>query len=366
MLINSIIFEFCAYTQKIFFWRIEMKKNGVFAGIIGVALMFGMVLFGCATGGGGGGGNSGAGVPASPPPVSNEQAAQLAADLNAIVAGCATVDGATVKLTGGLGLTKDITVPAGVTLDVTADGAQLGLGNFDPHADNITVTVNGTIIAGSNAVCFEDNASAATINGSGTIRLQSKGSLLTVKGNKNVANRKLTLDGVTLVGIADNNNALVQVGGGGEFILKSGAITGNTTTSGGGGVNVNGGTFIMEGGAISGNTANYGGGVGTEQSTFTLKGGTISGNTAQVKMGGGVYAGNTTFTMEGGTIYGSASNTGDNANEVTGEGAAISFARGEQVVKWGMGGTYTKGGVPQTGGSDIGNSDDTLVVTPSR
>jgi hypothetical protein len=38
------------------------------------------------------------------------------------------------------------------------------------------------------------------------------------------------------------------------------------------------------------------------------------------------------------------------------------------TAKWGMGGTYTKGGVSQTGGSDILRSDrgtdDTLIAVP--
>ncbi|MDR2490728.1 MAG: hypothetical protein LBD20_04930, partial [Spirochaetaceae bacterium] len=51
-----------------------------------------------------------------------------------------------------------------------------------------------------------------------------KGSLLNIhKGSK-----KFTLDGVTLIGIKDNDRSLVQVGEGGAFILKSGRVTGNT------------------------------------------------------------------------------------------------------------------------------------------
>jgi hypothetical protein len=76
--------------------------------------------------------------------------------------------------------------------------------------------------------------------------------------------------------------------------------------------------------------------------------------------------------MLGGTIYGNASvaNAGDNANEtrdgsgtpVNSKGAAISVG---SIAKWGTGGTYTKGGVAQTGGSDIGTTDDTLIATPA-
>jgi hypothetical protein len=44
------------------------------------------------------------------------------------------------------------------------------------------------------------------------------------------------------------------------------------------------------------------------------------------------------------------------------------------MVKWGTGGTYTSGGVSQTGGSDIvtlnggvyGKTDDTLIAVPAK
>ncbi|MDR2730741.1 MAG: hypothetical protein LBB81_07585 [Treponema sp.] len=44
------------------------------------------------------------------------------------------------------------------------------------------------------------------------------------------------------------------------------------------------------------------------------------------------------------------------------------------VIEWGTGGTYTKGGVNQTGGSDItannsgasGRTNDTLIAIPAR
>jgi hypothetical protein len=36
------------------------------------------------------------------------------------------------------------------------------------------------------------------------------------------------------------------------------------------------------------------------------------------------------------------------------------------TAKWGTGGTYTKGGVSQTGGSDIGTTADTLIAVPGK
>ncbi|MDR0638203.1 MAG: hypothetical protein LBG27_04755 [Spirochaetaceae bacterium] len=54
---------------------------------------------------------------------------QLAADLNAIKAGSATVEGATVRFTGEVNLTTGLTVPLGVSLDLTADVNSSGHGN---------------------------------------------------------------------------------------------------------------------------------------------------------------------------------------------------------------------------------------------
>jgi hypothetical protein len=428
-----------------------------------------VVLMGCAstpTNPGGGGNNDG-----------TAQAAKLAADLKA------AKPGSTVTLTGWAGLKEALTVPEGVTLDLTTDGALLEL------QDGAVLTVNGTMnttghgdhgkgwVEGS--LRIGDGATA--INGSGTIYLKSKGSLVNIWGGDGA--RRLTLDGVTLVGLPDNDQSLVNVSEGGELVLKSGAITGNSANgrdSNGGGVNMWRGTFTMEDGEITGNNASgdeYGSGGGVqigEESVFTMKGGTItdnsvsggvggegggvnvsqggtftmsdgtiSGNTvssgsdaargggvfvaqggtftmsggaisdntalggrngngagvsigggpvkkadATFTMQGGVISGNTAtggaggsngggvsvgrggvFVMECGTIYGSANRlpAGTNASLAnsakTNESLHVSVAD-ESSVKWGTGGAYTKGGVSQSGGSDIGSSNDTLIAVP--
>jgi hypothetical protein len=192
-----------------------------------------------------------------------------------------------VTLTDWAGLKTALTVPKGVTLDLTVDGAALEL------QDGAVLTVNGTV----NATGHDDHGKGwgegslrtgdgtAVIAGTGTIYLKSKGCLLNIGSDKG---RQLTLDGVTLVGV-DNSEPLVGVNNGG-FVLKSGAITGNTRTSDewadDGGVGVwESGLFTMEGGTISGNTAlggkrGGGGGVTVDKGTFAMSGGTISGNSA--------------------------------------------------------------------------------------
>jgi hypothetical protein len=293
---------------------------------------------------------------------------------------------------------------------------------------------------------------AAVINGSGTIKLTSKGRLLNIGSDR--AKRQLTLDGVTLAGLPDNDHPLVGIHENGALILKSGAITGNTYNSNewanGGGVEVHKGTFTMEGGAISGNSVNgkegsegggvnigeasvftmsggeisgnsakstagrytngggvkvdkgtftmsggaitdntataavtgMGGGVRIDESVFTMSGGEISGNTAKGgtgAAGGGIYIGpKSTFIMEGGTVYGSVGNLPDGAdkslaNIVLGRGG-VTLHLFEGTAKWGTGGAYTKGGIPQTGGSDIvqvdefiaGSTGDTLIAIPAK
>jgi hypothetical protein len=338
-------------------------------------------------------------------------ATPAATDLVRALGGKAKVEGGTVVLTGTVILTEYVqlktalTVPAGVTLDLTADGAALEL------QDGAVLTVNGTV----NALGYGDHGNGwvqgslrigdgrAVIAGNGTIYLMSKGRLLNIGSDKVL--RQLTLDGVTLVGLPDNDSPLIGIGENSEFVLKSGAITGNLrmwdNDSSGGGVVVWRGTFIMEGGSISGNTAHNGGGVFVEESTFTMKGGIISGNTASDNAGavmvqqrssftmeGGIISGNTaafgggvrvgeqaTFIMEGGTIYGSSAE-GGNANTAP-SGAALRVFDSAIAAKWGTGGTYTKGGIPQTGGSDIVpndprnpssrvNTNDTLIAIPGK
>jgi hypothetical protein len=76
--------------------------------------------------------------------------------------------------------------------------------------------------------------------------------------------------------------------------------------------------------------------------------------------------------MQGGTIYGNDTGAGDNANKTIGSrnigGAALHLDRfePETSAKWGTGGTYTKGGAAQTGGSDIATTDETLIAIPKR
>ena len=108
-----------------------------------VALAFALLIAGCA----------------STPKGDPVAAAQLAADINAIKAESAELKGAQVKIVGGfVEIANGLTVPAGVTLDVTAEDAALGLRDS-------ALTVNGTVNAGPWHIRLEDNASWGSING---------------------------------------------------------------------------------------------------------------------------------------------------------------------------------------------------------
>jgi outer membrane murein-binding lipoprotein Lpp len=278
-----------------------MKKSALFLlGTLIVGMAFSLVLAGCAS------------TEGTEDPMAAAQAEQLAADINKISAEGATVNSATVTLTNEVRLETALTVPAGVTLDLTKEALQL--------ANNATLTVNGTVNAKAEGINIDSAAeSPAAINGSGTIQLKSKGRLLGIWEGK-----KLILDGVTLVGLKDNNNPVVEMGNGGEFVMKSGKITGNAIEEGwafGGGVRVDeGSTFAMSGGVISGNAAkNGGGGVAvTTNSTFTMSGGTISDNTAEGG-GGVIVAINSTFTMSDGAISGNTAAEGGGVRLFSGD-----------------------------------------------
>ena len=156
-----------------------------------------------------------------------------------------------------------------------------------------------------------------------------------------------------------SRNAAVWVAEGSTFTMKNGAITGNNSR----GVHATGKTttLIMEGGEISNNN---GQGVAVHDGTFTMKGGVIYGNTSAE--GGGVAIwGDCLFEMYGGRIQGSKDSDGFTRNTSTdGKNSALRLMVSRS--KWGTGGTYTKGGVPQSGGSTIGSTDETLIAIPPQ
>ncbi|MDR2363398.1 MAG: hypothetical protein LBD65_03175, partial [Spirochaetaceae bacterium] len=159
---------------------------------IGLCIIPLVVVMGCASAptNPGGGNNDG-----------TAQAAKLAKDLNALRAGRAVVKGGTVTLSGRAELKTALTVPEGVTLDLTQEGAALEL------QDGAVLTVNGTVKTsghGDHGKGWVEGSlrvgdGAAVIAGGGTINLKSKGRLLNIGSDK--GSRKLTLDGVTLVGL---------------------------------------------------------------------------------------------------------------------------------------------------------------------
>jgi hypothetical protein len=327
-----------------------MKERARFLwGTLIIGIIFG--LAGCPTDGGHDDGD----------PSAEELAGRLRGDLSKIGGGSATVNGATVTLASRVVIAGDLTVPASVTLDLTEEG-ELAL-------RGAALTVNGTVNAGPQKVRLDDDANEGTINGSGTIQLKGQGQLLVVQGTKT-----LTLDGVTLAGVADNNEPLVGMSNGGALVMKSGAITDNSNirdeSANGGGVRVNGGgAFTMEGGAISGNTAqgdNWGGGGGVDvqRSAFTMKGGTISGNTAKSggtsgSGGGGVQIARSTFTMEGGVISGNTAQ----ASGWAGGGGVHADTYTTFIMKDGaISGNTAKGGRYGNGGGVWINEDSTFIM----
>jgi hypothetical protein len=157
------------------------KKTGTFTRIAVIVLVeiFTLTLAGCVTTGG-------SGTSPTADKQVEEDAAKLATDLNAIKAGSATVEGATVKLIGGVDLTAGLTVPEGVTLDLSGEDARLILKNGAALIVDGTVNARGHGDQGKGWVdggLYVDDG-VAIINGSGTIRLQSKGCLLNIWGDK--------------------------------------------------------------------------------------------------------------------------------------------------------------------------------------
>ncbi|MDR1636783.1 MAG: hypothetical protein LBR93_05540, partial [Treponema sp.] len=94
------------------------------------------------------------------------------------------------------------------------------------------------------------------------------------------------------------------------------------------------------------------------------------GNTAEDFGGVGIVNG--TFTLKGGRIQGNADSDGFAKN--IGKYSATLRVMNNSTAKWDTGGAYTKGGVSQTGGTDIvqldadgfGGTDDTLIAVPAK
>jgi len=141
-----------------------------------------------------------------------------------------------------------------------------------------------------------------------TIGLSSQGSMFTIG-----ANVELVLENVTLEGLNNNNNSLVNVNGGKLTMQGNASVSGNRSSYSGGGVIVrNGGTFIMQGSAsVSENSAPSGGGVYLYGGTFIMQDNTmVSGNnsyeTTTGSGGGGVFVGpGSTFAMRENTLLSS-------------------------------------------------------------
>jgi len=179
-----------------------------------------------------------------------------------------------------------------------------------------------------------------TIRGNHTIWQNgsiASGQLSLLNINNNVT---VTLKDTKLIGIDNNENALVRISGG-HFIMEgSTSISGNTHIGDGvgdfdgfgGGVHIGSGEFIMRGGTIGGNQAFQGGGVYVSSNgNFIKTGGTIYGlgagansntiNGEPGSMGNTVYveAGNSIF-ITGPGFRNSTAGPADNMNSNTGEG----------------------------------------------
>ena len=221
-----------------------------------------------------------------------------------------------------------------------------------------TFTMEGGEIS-SNSVVGTRGSSGGGVN-------VSEGSIFNMTGGMITDN--------TATGGDNSSGGGVRVGDGCTFTMSGGVISGNSTPGSGGGVAVGEGAFTMEGGEISGNSViareAKGGGVIVFGGIFTMYGGAIYGNSVQgsvMSQGGGVtidqmMSGKGAFIMYGGRIQGSTDSDGFAANTSRNNVALADFT---PVAKWGIGGTYTKGGASKVGGTDIGSTDDTLIAIPA-
>jgi hypothetical protein len=108
-----------------------------------------------------------------------------------------------------------------------------------------------------------------------------------------------------------------------------------------------------------------------------MEGGAIFGNSTTSPIdratSGGVDVRYATFILKGGRIQGSVDSDGF-AKNVGAYKNSVALSVYDSTAKWGTGGTYTRGGIPQTGGSDIvpieadsgSGTNDTLIAVPAQ
>lgn len=333
-----------------------MKKKQVLGVLVCAVTVVALVCAITACGGGAGDG---------PPLVTAATLEELTAKM------AAASSGDTIALTSQIVLTGSLTVPAGVTLDITAANAALALGNNAVFTVDGTVNTKGITGFDSYGIVLMPEGTA-TINGSGIIRLKSEGQLLIIqKGQKLILDGNVTFDGLwkeaDTSDTQNNTTHLVLVEG--VLEMRGGKITGNYNTNDwynegdgidGGGVEVKGeqdntaiATFIMSGSAeVSGNRAKLdGGGVNVcHGGTFIMKDNAKVSNNIAERSGGGVRVRQdaypaTSFTLEGGTV------TGNTALDIDQYGGtdSNSLIVYDGSAKWGTTSTNISGG----GGSGV-------------
>ncbi|MBO5928503.1 MAG: S-layer family protein, partial [Clostridia bacterium] len=261
------------------------------------------------------------------------------------------VDGATYKLSGNIGLTNNLTVPAGVSIVLDLNGFVLkGTGNGSVITNNGNLTIDDS---------DSDSQHKYTKGSDGLYTWDDANGTITITGGAIIGGKVLEAE----IGGGITNN--------GNLTLRKGSIVGNFSSENGGGI-YNNERLIMEGGRIEGNRSEKGGGgiysnnrltivdvlikdnvsgtntannieldslgqssdctmvggtiCGTEGtsvlvsgslSTFTITGGGIDGEIVPISQGkiavSGGYFGQKPDTAWIGKNYGLESNTGDNS-----------------------------------------------------
>jgi hypothetical protein len=226
-----------------------------------------------------------------------------------------------------------------------------------------------------------------TINGHGrTLKLQTKGTLITVGDGVT-----LTLLNITLQGIDDthslgtNNSPLAIVQRGGKLILGEGAVlTRNRTTVNIGGVQVTDeGELIMHQGAqikkmsvapIEYDDMFHGGGVFIERNgKFTMTGGIIGGESPEdknimesehsVESGGGVLVKRGVFTMTGGKIRNNVVEASYSAGGVRVLQGGVFNMSGGEISKNRAENYDSAGGVAAGGGTEAAVPDPQFTMS---
>lgn len=213
----------------------------------------------------------------------------------------------------------------------------------------LVILVEGTLVSADNDRALR--VGITTTKSSSKVWLLGNGGKITGAGRNNNLGTLIRVGAYGTLNIGGNlvvepnteaiggasHQGVIDIVAGGTVNLNGGTIRGiadeNNASNGTGGAFYNLGTLNINGGVIYGGSVKQGGAI-YSKGTLTINGGTVTGGTAI--NGGSVYVAGGSFTMDNGTITGgTATNSNKVQDSLNGNGGAIYISDGTVTLNGG-------------------------------